>query len=84
MFYRAAWVFLDKALEAGMYTLKLQMPRSFPLYDAERQYETTRLKEWFEARARELAAKFDARNGNDYFTTKLLDIAAIKALKDVV
>ncbi|HEY0320454.1 MAG TPA: hypothetical protein VGC66_05730 [Pyrinomonadaceae bacterium] len=81
MFYRAAWLFLDKALEAGKDTLKLQMPRSFPLYDAGQQYETVRLKEWFEARARELAAKFDQRGGNDYFTSKLLDIEAIKELK---
>jgi hypothetical protein len=63
--------------------LKLSMPRSFPLYDEQHKYKTVYLTKWFEARARELAAKFDARNGNDYFTKKLLDIAAIKELKDV-
>lgn len=84
VFYRGAWLMLDKAMEAGKKTLRLRMPRSFPLYDAEHEYDTARLKEWFEARARELAAKFDARAGNDYFTKTLLDIEAIKQLEHVV
>jgi hypothetical protein len=81
LFYRAAWLFLETAGEAGIDVLQLQMPGSFPLYSAERVYHTALLKEWFEARAVELAAKFDARSGNDYFTAKLLDIAAMKELK---
>ncbi|HYO90375.1 MAG TPA: hypothetical protein VEQ40_02020 [Pyrinomonadaceae bacterium] len=81
LFHRAAWFFLETARDAGRMVLALQMPRSFPLYDAVGSYPTDDLKDWFEARARELAAKFDARNGTDYFTAKLLDMAAIKELK---
>lgn len=81
LFYRAAWLFTETAEAAGIESLRLQMPRSFPLYEAEHSYQTAVLKEWFEARARELAAKFDARNGTDYFTARLLDMAAMKELK---
>jgi hypothetical protein len=81
MFYRAAWLFLEVASDAGEDKLRLLMPRSFPLYEAGGEYETARLKGWFEARARELAQKFDERNGTDYFTRELLDMAAIKELK---
>lgn len=81
LFYRAAWLFTETAEDAGLDSLQLHMPRSFPLYSAEHSYQTAGLKRWFEARARELAAKFDARNRTDYFTDKLLNIAAMKELK---
>lgn len=81
LFYRASWLFLEMSQEAGNDTLTLQMPRTFPLYDAGHSYHTASLKEWFETQARELAAKFNARNGTDYFTVKLLDMAAMKELK---
>ncbi|HKS30742.1 MAG TPA: hypothetical protein VJS44_23265 [Pyrinomonadaceae bacterium] len=81
LFYRAAWLFLETAEEAGRDALPLQMARTFPLYDAGGSYRTAELRGWFETRAREQAAKFDARNGTDYFTDKLLDMAAIKELE---
>ncbi|HEX8748891.1 MAG TPA: hypothetical protein VF717_17080 [Pyrinomonadaceae bacterium] len=81
LFHRAAWLFLETAQEAGQTVLALQMARSFPLYDAGGSYRTADLKDWFQARARELAARFDARNGTDYFTARLLDMATIKELK---
>jgi hypothetical protein len=85
VFYRAAWLFLDQAQEAGEDVLELKlMPRSFPLYNGSRFYDTPVLKEWFETRARELAAKFDARNGTDHFTKRLIDLKAIKELRNVV
>jgi hypothetical protein len=84
MFYRAAWLFLEVAVEADKKRLSLSLPRSFPLYEAEGEYETARLREWFEGRARELARRFDERNGTDYFTRELLDMNAIKELKKTV
>jgi hypothetical protein len=83
LFYRAAWLFLEMAEEAGMNNLSLKMPSSFPLYDAGRSYDASSLKQWFQSGARQLAARFDARNGTDYFTGKLLDMAAIKELKSL-
>jgi hypothetical protein len=84
VFYRAAWLFLETAIEAGENWLNLRMPRSFPLYDSSHFYATPVLKEWFEERARALAAKFDARNGTDHFTKRLLDLKAIRELQHVV
>ena len=81
MFYRAAWLFLELAAEAGDDQLELQLPRSFPLYSEDGLYQTAALKDWFESRARELAKKFDQRNGNDYFMKELLDMDALKALR---
>lgn len=78
LFYRAAWLFLKLACEAGTEVLNLRMPRAFPLYDESNVYETVKLKDWFGGRARELAKRFDARNGTDYFQSRLLDIAALK------
>jgi hypothetical protein len=83
MFYRAAWLFLELAAEAGQERLNLKMPRSFPLYDEAHHYETTRLKEWFVGRARQLAVRFDARNGTERFTKELLDLEAMKELRNV-
>lgn len=81
LFYRAAWLFAEMAEDAGMKSLRLNMPRTFPLFQAEDSYPTASLREWLEGRARGLAAKFDARNRTDYFTAELLDMAAIKELK---
>ena len=84
VFYRAAWLFLETAMEAGQEELELGLPRSFPLYDSSRFYNAALLKEWFEERARALAAKFDARNGTDHFTKRLLDMKAVKELQHIV
>jgi hypothetical protein len=77
-FYRAAWLFLEVASDTGREVLRLRLPETFPLYDAGGSYETMRLKEWFEARARETAKRFDARNGNDHVTKELEALIALK------
>jgi hypothetical protein len=83
-FYRAAWVFLEQALDAGEDVLELRLPRSFPLYNPSGYfYNTVELKDWFSKRALELAARFDARNGTSHFIKILLDIKAIKELQNV-
>ncbi|MBC7932446.1 MAG: hypothetical protein H7Z38_17960 [Rubrivivax sp.] len=78
-FYRAAWLFLEVAAEAGRDQLRLHLPDTFPLYDASGSYETARLKEWFEARARETAKRFDARNENDHVTKEMEALLALKS-----
>lgn len=79
-FYRAAWLFLEVAADAGRDTLRLHLPDTFSLYDAGGSYGTARLKEWFEARARETAKRFDARNGNDHVTK---ETEALLALREI-
>lgn len=79
-FYRAAWLFLEVASDAGREVQRVRLPESFPLYDAGGSYDTLRLKEWFEARARETAKRFDARNENDHVTKETEALLALREL----
>ncbi len=62
--------------EAGAVALRL--PPTFQLREEGGAYETARLRDWFAARVKEIARRFDERNGNDYFTRELADINALK------
>lgn len=81
LFYRAAWLLLETMIEMCTNNIKLRLPDSFPLASEDGHYQTSQLSEWFETRARSLASRFDERNGNDYFTRELLDMAALKELR---
>lgn len=52
-------------------TRKLSLPLSFHLYEEARDYEVAKLIGWLEEETSELAAAFDQRNGNDYFSVEL-------------
>ena len=78
IFYRAAWLALEVRAGAGVHTVELRLPPTFPLYEEGGRYETARLRDWFASRALDLARKFDERNGNDYFTRELADLDALK------
>jgi hypothetical protein len=43
---------------------KLRLPETFPLHRREGAYDLGELLDWFDGRVDELAAAFDARNGN--------------------
>lgn len=47
-----------------MDTFSLILPQEFPLYNDKHRYESAALRDYFYAEAKELAEKFDARNGN--------------------
>jgi hypothetical protein len=83
LFYRAAWVFLELMIDSGRDTIRLRMPESFPLYNESQShhYATSRLKEWFESRTREIAGRFDKRNGSEHFAIELAETLALKELK---
>jgi hypothetical protein len=83
LFYRAAWVSLEMMLDSGRTTIKLRMPDSFPLYQYSQNhhYEVSRLKEFFESRGRDLAEKFDRRNGTAQFAIELAETLALRELK---
>ena len=53
-------------------TVSLRLPKAFPLYQAQGTYEARELHGWVETEAREIAARFDTRNGTDRFQ-KLLE-----------
>lgn len=78
IFYRAAWLALDLLAGPGLTEVALRLPPTFPLHEEASLYETARLRDWFAARAREIARRFDERNGNDYFTRELADLDALK------
>ena len=47
------------------------MPRECPLWSADNRYEAAAMRDYFFAEAKELAEKFDARNGNTVCTDAL-------------
>ena len=82
-FYRASWLLAELMSDAGRDTIKIRMPESFPLYQYSQahHYETSRLKEWCESRAREIGRKFDERNGTDQFARELAETPMLKEIK---
>lgn len=78
IFHRAAWLALDLLAGQGVTEVALRLPPTFPLHEESALYETARLRDYFSARALEIAKKFDERNGNDYFTRELADLDALK------
>ena len=78
IFYRAAWLALDLLAGQGLTEVALRLPPTFPLNEEASLHETARLRDWFSARALEIARRFDERNGNDYFTRELADLDALK------
>jgi hypothetical protein len=80
LFYRAAWFFLDVIAESQTPRLSLSLPRTFPLYEVGGHYESSRLADWFQKEAREIARKFNERNGTDHFTHELEGDMALKNL----
>jgi hypothetical protein len=71
-FDNAVRFLLARVAERGQTTLRLRLPRTFPAYQEAGCYEVAVLRQWFDQSCQNLAARFDARNGNDGFT-KLLE-----------
>lgn len=69
-FYRGAWA-LCEALRAGRARIPLALPRSFPLWQPQYQYDPAELARWFRGQAESIAEKFDKRNGSSYYSRKL-------------
>jgi hypothetical protein len=71
-FHAAALLLLELVRKDGREQLSLRLPRAFPLFQPEGTYATGALLEWLGTQTRELAARFDARNGTPRFQ-KLLE-----------
>lgn len=69
-FYTAS-KFLFTALPQNKLTRKLSLPTSFTLFDESHKYDIAKLIEWLELETSSLAAAFDQRNGNDYFSVEI-------------
>jgi hypothetical protein len=70
-FFRACRVLMEQLVSRGRDSLRLRLPAIFPLVNAEGRYETAALRDWFVNQATEIAARFDARNGNSHYLTEL-------------
>lgn len=79
-FYRASY-FLVKSLQDGSEsTVKLILPRSFPLYSQDGCYDISLLVNWFSQAAQDLATRFDRRNGNDYYLNQLSELEQLRVV----
>lgn len=70
-FEDAAARFFGSLLNADYNSIKLRLPRAFPLYSENNEYITAKLKDYFYSCAMENAEKFDKRNGDSFFTEML-------------
>ena len=59
---------------------KIQLPQSFPVYHESGSYDTHALAAWFNSEARQLAAQFDARAGNNYRTDTINQLDELQTL----
>jgi hypothetical protein len=70
-FYLAARLLLDRLRGLGEATLDLRLPKAFPDRRDDGRYEVAGLLGWFDGELRDLADRFNARNGNDHFTQRI-------------
>lgn len=70
-FAHAAARFFDAAISDEHKKVVIKLPRSFPLYNAENEYELEKLRDYFADIAKDIADKFDERNGSDYYNALL-------------
>jgi len=68
-FFLASWRLMEKLSQAESRhkTRKLSIPRELSCYREDHTYDLAALSEWFGFETRQLADKFNQRNGNDYF-----------------
>jgi hypothetical protein len=71
LFFLGARFLLSRVVENGTTSLKLRLPKALPCYQEEGRYESAVLASWVDETCRDLAAQFDARNGNDGFARRL-------------
>lgn len=70
LFYLAAKLLLARVAERKT-SVKMNLPHVFPGYDPSNRYEIALLLSWLAKELDELGARFDARNGNRFFTQEL-------------
>ncbi|RKH44351.1 hypothetical protein [Corallococcus llansteffanensis] len=67
-FYAASSFLLGQVTAEGRDEVSLRLPKAFPLHAVDGGYATRALQDWMETQARDIAARFDARNGTARFT----------------
>jgi hypothetical protein len=78
-----AIVIFDRLMKTGPPRLSLRLGESVPIERDHGRYEVANLREWLHDEARHLAARFDARNGTDYFRQQIQERAALQGWAEV-
>lgn len=76
--YLAMKLLMERLAEAGMVTIRVRTPATFPARTESGEYEVNALRDWFTQQAAELADRFDRRNGNDYHRRRLHESDTLK------
>ncbi len=66
-FHAASAFLLSRLMAQGRETVSLRLPKAFPLRQSQETYETQALHGWLDGQVKEIAGRFDARNGTDRF-----------------
>ncbi|MBS5145664.1 MAG: hypothetical protein KHY89_09210 [Butyricicoccus pullicaecorum] len=81
-FCKASWVCFHE-LSKKQDCISLPLSAAFPLYQEDNMYHTDALAHWFYAEAEKIAARFDARNGTDYFQHDLTQVCPASQINTV-
>ncbi len=73
---RPALLLFERMAAKGVRTVDLKPPRGVPWGKARGVYEVSAVRDWIAAEASAIAAQFDRRNGNGYYTEWLRRSAA--------
>jgi hypothetical protein len=79
-FFLAVRFLLERLEAAGKAAVRLRLPAALPLRSPGGEYAVGELAAWFDADLQALAARFDARNGTDWFARRLAENRALKVL----
>jgi len=71
---------LDRLMTAGKEKTRLRVPPECPLAADNGRVAVPVVRDWMRATAAELVARFDKRNGNDYYTRRLRAVPHIQRL----
>lgn len=72
-FYLAARLTLARLQESGKAEAKLRLPAEFPALREDGTYQLSELLAWFDGELRDLAERFDQRNGTDRYARRIAE-----------
>ena len=70
-FYNAARILWLHIQRVDTSRIKLRVPRDLPFFQESGDYEVAALIDWFDRATRDLAARYDRRNGNDWCSARM-------------
>lgn len=82
-FLVASSIFLRHLADKSHRKRKLTVPDSLACHRADHLYDCGELSEWFQEYAGQCVAEFDRRNGNDYYSKKMLRLAEYAGVSSV-